>query len=62
MPEQAVARFELSEGVYSPCTQLDTLRILIQLSLVLGLLPFMMDVVTRFLNGELDIETPLYAT
>eukprot|EP00854_Cymbomonas_tetramitiformis_P008745 gene8745-biopygen8899 len=48
------------QELYSPCTQLNTLRILIQLSLVLGLLAFTMDVVTCFLNGELDIETPLY--
>ncbi|KAK3238921.1 hypothetical protein CYMTET_51111 [Cymbomonas tetramitiformis] len=43
------------EEVYSPCTQLNTLRILLQLSLILGLLAFTMDVVTCFLNGELDV-------
>ncbi|KAK3263015.1 hypothetical protein CYMTET_28157 [Cymbomonas tetramitiformis] len=48
------------EEVYSPCTQLNTLRILLQLSLILGLWAFTMDVVTCFLNGELDVANPLY--
>eukprot|EP00854_Cymbomonas_tetramitiformis_P034209 gene34209-biopygen20511 len=48
------------EDVYAPCTQLSTLRILIQLSLVLGLLAFSLDVITCFLNGELDVEEPMY--
>ncbi|KAK3253177.1 hypothetical protein CYMTET_37568 [Cymbomonas tetramitiformis] len=50
------------EEVYSPCTQLNTLRILIQLRLIWGLLAFTMDVVTCLLNSELDIEAPLYAS
>ncbi|KAK3237829.1 hypothetical protein CYMTET_52120 [Cymbomonas tetramitiformis] len=50
------------EEVYSPCTQLNTLRILLQLSLILGLLAFTMDVVTCFLNGELDVANPLYVS
>ncbi|KAK3233019.1 hypothetical protein CYMTET_56663 [Cymbomonas tetramitiformis] len=44
------------EEVYAPCTQLTTLRILITLSLIMGLLAFSMDVVTCFLNSELDIK------
>eukprot|EP00854_Cymbomonas_tetramitiformis_P034065 gene34065-biopygen9256 len=48
------------EEVYSLCTQLNTLRILIQLSLILGLLAFTMDVVTCFLNGDLDLDAPLF--
>eukprot|EP00854_Cymbomonas_tetramitiformis_P022753 gene22753-biopygen23521 len=48
------------EEVYSPCTQLNTLRILIQLSLILGPLAFTMDVVTCFLNGDLDLDAPLF--
>ncbi|KAK3285328.1 hypothetical protein CYMTET_7061 [Cymbomonas tetramitiformis] len=50
------------EDVYAPCTQLSTLRILIQLSLVLGLLVFALDVITCFLNGELDVYTPMYVS
>ncbi|KAK3272840.1 hypothetical protein CYMTET_18872 [Cymbomonas tetramitiformis] len=50
------------EDVYAPCTQLSTLRILIQLSLVLGLLAFALDVITCFLNGELDVDVPLYVS
>ncbi|KAK3240544.1 hypothetical protein CYMTET_49624 [Cymbomonas tetramitiformis] len=50
------------EDVYAPCTQLSTLRILIQLSLVLGLLAFAMDVITCFLNGQLDVDVPLYVS
>eukprot|EP00854_Cymbomonas_tetramitiformis_P015977 gene15977-biopygen16478 len=50
------------EDVYAPCTQLSTLRILIQLSLVLGLLAFSLDVITCFLNGELDVDTPMYVS
>eukprot|EP00854_Cymbomonas_tetramitiformis_P007597 gene7597-biopygen7674 len=50
------------EEVYSPCTQLNTLRILIQLSLILGLLAFTMDVVTCFLNGDLDLDAPLFVS
>ncbi|KAK3280891.1 hypothetical protein CYMTET_11293 [Cymbomonas tetramitiformis] len=48
------------EDVYAPCTQLSTLRILIQLTLVLGLLAFAMDVIACFLNGQLDVDVPLY--
>ncbi|KAK3279430.1 hypothetical protein CYMTET_12685 [Cymbomonas tetramitiformis] len=50
------------EDVYAPCTQLSTLRILIQLSLVLGLLAFALDVITCFLNGKLDVDVPLYVS
>ncbi|KAK3276045.1 hypothetical protein CYMTET_15860 [Cymbomonas tetramitiformis] len=50
------------EDVYAPCTQLSTLRILIQLSLVLGLVAFSLDVITCFLNGELDVDTPMYVS
>ncbi|KAK3290020.1 hypothetical protein CYMTET_2561 [Cymbomonas tetramitiformis] len=50
------------EDVYAPCTQLSTLRILIQLSLVLGLSAFALDVITCFLNGELDVDTPMYVS
>ncbi|KAK3289267.1 hypothetical protein CYMTET_3290 [Cymbomonas tetramitiformis] len=50
------------EDVYAPCTQLSTLRILIQLSLVLGLSAFALDVITCFLNGELDVDVPLYVS
>ncbi|KAK3245759.1 hypothetical protein CYMTET_44693 [Cymbomonas tetramitiformis] len=50
------------EDVYAPCTQLSTLRTLIQLSLVLGLLAFALDVITCFLNGELDVDVPLYVS
>ncbi|KAK3263376.1 hypothetical protein CYMTET_27813 [Cymbomonas tetramitiformis] len=48
------------EEVYSPCTQLNTLRILLQLGLILGLLSFTMDVITCFLNGDLDLDNPLF--
>ncbi|KAK3238281.1 hypothetical protein CYMTET_51696 [Cymbomonas tetramitiformis] len=50
------------EDVYAPCTQLSTLRILIQLSLVLGLSAFALDIITCFLNGELDVDVPLYVS
>ncbi|KAK3267467.1 hypothetical protein CYMTET_23980 [Cymbomonas tetramitiformis] len=50
------------EDVYAPCTQLSTMRILIQLSLVLGLAAFSLDVITCFLNGELDVDTPMYVS
>ncbi|KAK3262576.1 hypothetical protein CYMTET_28574 [Cymbomonas tetramitiformis] len=50
------------EDVYAPCTQLSTLRFLIQLSLVLRLLAFALDVITCFLNGELDVDVPLYVS
>ncbi|KAK3266589.1 hypothetical protein CYMTET_24795, partial [Cymbomonas tetramitiformis] len=40
--------------------KLNTLRILIQLSLILGPLAFTMDVVTCFLNGDLDLDAPLF--
>ncbi|KAK3249786.1 hypothetical protein CYMTET_40803 [Cymbomonas tetramitiformis] len=48
------------EEVYSPCTQLNTLCVLIQLCLILGLLAFIMDVVTCFLYSEMDVAAPLY--
>eukprot|EP00854_Cymbomonas_tetramitiformis_P034337 gene34337-biopygen26123 len=48
------------EEVYAPCTQLTTLRVLITLSLIMGLQAFSMDVVTCFLNSELDIQNPIF--
>ncbi|KAK3267553.1 hypothetical protein CYMTET_23899 [Cymbomonas tetramitiformis] len=48
------------EDVYAPCTQLSTLRILLQLCLVLGLLAFVLDVITCFLNSSLDVGTAIY--
>ncbi|KAK3239650.1 hypothetical protein CYMTET_50443 [Cymbomonas tetramitiformis] len=47
------------EDVYAPRTQLSTLRILIQLRLVLWILGFSLDVITCFLNGELDVDEPM---
>ncbi|KAK3260555.1 hypothetical protein CYMTET_30494 [Cymbomonas tetramitiformis] len=50
------------ENTHSPCTQLVTLRVIFMLSLVWLLEGFALDVITCFLNSQLDTNESIFVT